>query len=1640
MIESNVIEWVDFGDSAIKIDSYSIEYRIKYFRFYRALVKNKYFSILEIIFMIIFFIQLISISITFINTDNDIILEIFEYLKSIILLFQSNINLITYLRLFYIISIIIIIDIIFMIIAFYTIKKQEPKIIIYIINFLNIIIYYYLIGPTTEICLMCFWCENGQQKFFKMECYSNFSHYLIIMISILILILYIIVSIIYSFYCNEIGSRTIDLNKKMCRIHNNYEIFCLIIRIIIFFFHFILISKKAIYIFNIIYIIFILLIYLIMLIYVYNYIYYYNNYINYITILGWSFCCWSSLCILLKISFKLNSISSYIIIGWIIIIILLHKIYKYKEFLLITEENPFEFTNIKNIEMFNNILFQKLEEQNNYKTKILLNGIIKNFEEYIINNFEINKYYQNLINNKYLNNKFNKDNKYFILTFIYIIYNIYLEKFSNKDEIALYMSYFLINKLNNPTYAIYLCSKIKSKSHINQYYKYLLSEDIKEYLTSKLKDSKKDSIKHVQIGSVILYYLYIDLLKIKIYEAIINQIEYFDYLKNNFATNKTTYNFLRTGEIILKTRKEIMIIWEKLTDLNPFSDEPYKDYILYIDKILQDETLSKEESKKFLLLKNKMENEKLNIYHSLFLSDISSVLLVDGNLSNGKILYASKNFTNIYNYNIKEILNFNIDDLLPNVIQIFHKELIDNAIKYSNINNIFKKNKNSLLKKKNGGLVNIELFVKPTPNLSYGLTYLTYLQKSHSQDFIIILDKDLKINGFSNSNSPDLSFTMGEGYNLHHHLFGYHIALIIPDILPLLEFKNEEFNIIKKDCEIKGYLYQINNINEIKLKVDQILDKIKNYKNNNNDKIENQIEENIENINDEYKNLIEELNRKKIKIFSIFYKVVMYSFIEGKYKYYRIYINDDIITENNNFQNSIQIINDKENKYLKINNKIKFGSHISKISKESSKNNFLKKSNINNKNLNIKDNINDSIKSLYKKKVIEEQYEDNKKEENQNINSNKEEEDLIEHKSNIIDNKFNRIKLDIINNTEIFIIKSMKFLSIIFLVISVFFMILNELLVKNNFTNLYIFLQHNIFFNITKMNVGSVYIALVNIKWITHACERSSYFYNLTFLYEKIIFENIGYLLEGKNVTYNFEKEFKTITNKKHKVEVKIYGSNEKEKYKFNLDNLLTFFINSGINILNNYPSFIKLINLNKTKSIDPQTIGLDELYDLVEQTYLFYSSGINGFKGKEKIQKIKSVYKIIPIAFLIVGFFSLIIFILYGIFTFRIHKIEMFFLDKLLNFNSINFNTYLKKLDDIKKKFGNENNDEEDKNDIKYDSDSKKIVKKTKINKNKLNKKKLLKRIKKIDEKSLNLKKEKITIMTKFFVKNNISFAIKTLFIIIISFSYYIISLLIEKIQKDEFLNFDLINDEMIGVFKESFDNYIIFKRELDLYEDTLTNCKIDKQKKTYVMKIPKLSEIKIPTIGNSFNQIRDSVGFKKETLLKLNEFLTGNACYSIGHSLEGITICEMIWDGILSKGMELTITKMGALTNTIVEELESINIGSKSFNEVIQADSLVIYEAFIGYYYQRAFLILDEMFSELGHEKLYSIISILRINLIINNILSDILFGIFVYLIYRYKNIFNSFLNFIVVLPYNYIIEDKDFYEQIIKLGNEY
>ena len=123
MIESNVINWLDFGDSIQKIDIYSKNKILFIFRAFRILIKNRTPVAIEIILMIISFLQLLCVSSFFIEPEEDILIIILNYFRNIFLVPDLiSIDSKYYIKFFIANNAIIYIDIILFLIILFTSK------------------------------------------------------------------------------------------------------------------------------------------------------------------------------------------------------------------------------------------------------------------------------------------------------------------------------------------------------------------------------------------------------------------------------------------------------------------------------------------------------------------------------------------------------------------------------------------------------------------------------------------------------------------------------------------------------------------------------------------------------------------------------------------------------------------------------------------------------------------------------------------------------------------------------------------------------------------------------------------------------------------------------------------------------------------------------------------------------------------------------------------------------------------------------------------------------------------------------------------------------------------------------------------------------------------------------------------------------------------------------------------------------------------------------------------------------------------------------------------------------------------------------------------------------------------------------
>lgn len=922
-----------------------------------------------------------------------------------------------------------------------------------------------------------------------------------------------------------------------------------------------------------------------------------------------------------------------------------------------------------------------------------------------------------------------------------------------------------------------------------------------------------------------------------------------------------------------------------------------------------------------------------------------------------------------------------------------------------------------------------------------------------------MLDKDLKISGYTEMSQNGSSFTINNGFNITQSIIGYNIGLIIPDILPLIEYKNDEFIISKKNCELKGYLYPVEKAKVIKNKIDVILSKIKLNKLNDNN-ILGDIEREQDMINSEFKELIKELNNQKIKPFSIFYKIQLFTFLDKKFKYYRVYINADIISNNENESLTKDILeqneelNENKNEYKssisiksKNNKKIilKIKENKSKNnSKDNNENSQMTLNGKNNPNIinNQKNNLENKIQSNNNNLEINEEEYNKKKDLNKN-------ESLEYYDSNIYNySSFNKLKNDILNKKEAYPLKIMFYLSFLFIIMCILFMIFDLYQNKTAFERIDRFLSDNLFFNNSKIISASLYINGVNIRWMYHSLflnGKSCIFGDFVVFYNTLLKNNLVLLETQKKDASSLEEDFKPILTKKNEIGLNVYKL-ENEKYNFNFDNIVTFLINIGIKMIDTYSEY----SPNDCKTIS-KDLGLKEinLKNLIEMSYYIYNSNLDGYIGEEKTKKINQKFNRFPVSLIFFGVICLILLVFYIRFSLTMYNIEIYFLEKLINFTSTNFDNYLKKIDEIKKKLRNDNNEDEDKGDDmdfnegeskrKDEEEVLEAMEENKVNKKEEKRKKKSKHKNK-QSKILQQRKKKLKMMKLYFSKSNIFFGIRMLIIMLSSLIYYIISMIMKNSNKSSYLNFDTVCDSIFQVYKDSLDISLKIKRQLEIYENSLINCTtIGNFEK---MEILKLSDIHTPVIENSVFQITESSDFKDSTLEKFQTLFNKNSCKILSYEPNEYEICENFWSGVLLRGMEQAIIHMGVIIVNILDEINNLNDikNNKTLNDLTTDSSFIEYEQFLEFFLLRAYNETTLILSDLRKQKINSIVNRMKILLIIYIVISFGLFCLFLYNIFATKNLFNSFLNFICILPPKYISEDENFYEEIINFGKKY
>jgi hypothetical protein len=146
---------------------------------------------------------------------------------------------------------------------------------------------------------------------------------------------------------------------------------------------------------------------------------------------------------------------------------------------------------------------------------------------------------------------------------------------------------------------------------------------------------------------------------------------------------------------------------------------------------------------------------------------------------------------------------------------------------------------------------------------------------------------------------------------------------------------------------------------------------------------------------------------------------------------------------------------------------------------------------------------------------------------------------------------------------------------------------------------------------------------------------------------------------------------------------------------------------------------------------------------------------------------------------------------------------------------------------------------------------------------------------------------------------------------------------------------------------------------------------------------------------------------------------------------------ICYTLWDGILTQGIEQSIIQFGIEIYNVLEDLNNINSGKLTINSIFNINgSLGICEIFIIFVFLPANSLCETLLEIIRQDKVNSINKTFDYIIYIFLIALIICWIVAFFFIKKIKDNFNSFLNFIGIIPIQYLSEDDKFYREILRL----
>jgi hypothetical protein len=1587
MIESQVIKILNLESRTGTIDLYKNKKSLYFFSLMRAIMKEHNFSMFfYIVFKIIFPLQILLELLSIPIETSDTMTKISTFF-SYGLLFDTNItDKSTFTGLSTAVYVLIGIYLILIIFLLFNSRETKFGFPIRVLAMLNFALADLVFMPIVGITLNVLKCDSSSNHVYLGEgCFTSGTHLTYLFFSFLSLVFFSVIMYIFTYYMNDIGS--IGNTSAPARVNCNYEFIANVLKLLFFVLvHLIknfnieddtkkilfLLVKIVLFIFSIS-----------MLAYINQRLYYFESVYNLVTRCGWTFVMWSSLISILKTVCSLYDTTIFHIFGWISIYLYVYKTEQKKENELLNDLSIFNLTSLKSLVSVNEKILSYCTSNKNYthSVKGVSMTLAHSFDEVLEKEEELNNNHKKFVHDVHVMAKFKNVTDITLLSLVNVTYEYYLHMRKtkgdlNEENVFLHTCYFLIKYIKNICYASYLCTKVKITSHKNKFLHYQLTEFIKEKLILKVnKINSTESIKQIQIGTLLAYEYYLNLFFSKLHEEVNKQCAYFSIFKKEMLmkedkggdstfnlvnnSNFKAENFLTMGEEIMSIKEEIESAYKQILLIYP-TNEIKTQFFAYLNLVMDDEDKIKNEEKIFSDKHIDFINEKGPIYKSLFASN-STIIIADGFINIGALLYATPNFARLFSLEPSQIVNLTVHDLVPTAIEQFHYEVVMNGIKYSNLSTIFSKQRTLVIRGNYGQLNQGVVFIRNIPDLRNGMIYMISVLKIEEMhtSCTIALEDNLNINGLTNMAVFEID---------PHSFICVHIGYYIPNIFMFVKYNKkmgyhfddseEHMAILFRLMPDKGSKRQL-----LDNKIDKLLKKIK---------IDGYLK--FQSDDEDLISLIQNVEAQSEASYTIVYKANTRSFVNNSYKYHQLAINK--LDNNVKMDESITSSVSNQKHYLS----------TPVIAEEDIAANEMRGSEFFVMNLN---NESSHLASVFS---------------GGSLSSNGSSQIQMSMKERLYNLSLSK-KLLIREGGEISQIKLMKIICLIFTLITITLSLVSSNIIENNFYSINQFVIDNLFLNRTKIFMTCIYAYAMNLNDNNYAL------YNDKKILTQGALEYVNYIHSTTQSVFNFADDLRNHLEGKKTIYLTISNG----EFSVNVVEYIDLILSSTLK----YTS-----ELN-----NPAGYAFNQILwkDLIRLTIQYLNDdSIMGYSVEYQSSKFQYTSYFITnnILFCLNIGVIIVIIILFLFLSYKILQYEKRLLHFAKNFKAPLFIKYLTTLFEMNRNYNNAAKEDLDKSmedkEEKKEPQEKKKGKHGKEGEEKHENRRGKRKSEDPKKKKNDMNFERIR---SSFTNNCVSTVFKIMVVLILSLFYYVVTIIIINSNVSTTLDFLNLTNNLEMYFQTNFRNFFNIKSKLAQLEQSETDSiKFDK---------PSLY-----SLGNLLFEVKSYFPSDNSYVVSLDTLFSGNVCtilptlpncntYQNAILTRGLDQAIVQTNLLLSNFVE-EAANIRKVNNTLVG-IYDINTFFPQYEEFITTHLYYSYKLYSENMNNLKGLFISSLLQNL-YTLLYCFLGLWTIS-----------FVVLLYIIKKMRKLFFSLIIFFNIIPSKHILEDSELTNDIIKLKNK-